>query len=300
MGILAHVAAARHDVTVSLTTARLALVISLLVALWNLWQFRLNGARVRVTLSAGLLEEYSIGWAPTWKALERATEGKGGWPVEVAVVDVENSGRTAVTITTVHLDFGRPTWWRRGRHKVSPRPLQAPQAETETRKRLEPNDDARYVFDVWEALVPTRLSSRLPGDKRVRASVKIAGRRRAKRSSWHRGWSVHAGQHWFLASGAEIGLATFRAMWRHGRDDMMTRIGSIPVALEIRERFPADGPSPTEGEVRQVIENHFHGPGEDRPLLGLTAFYVAQELEPFFAGHGAAATSDITAAPEPS
>lgn len=263
------------------TTAQLALVISIAVALWNLVRYLLEGGRVRIRLRPGLLYEYALADANTWGHLAKMTAGRGGWPVEVAVVDIENTGRTAVTISGVSLDFGPTSWlpWRR--RTIGPLALKAPDATTINTYRLEPFDRVRYVFDVWQVLAPS--TSRVddpPRPLRVRGSVKVAGKRGARRSPWRAGWRVVDGQVAFIPDLVEIGLATYRSLWRHTRGGDFADIVCIGTAIEVRKQFPAAGPAPSEEALRQIIDaNHV---GSQSPMTHLAAFYVARELRPFY------------------
>jgi hypothetical protein len=85
------------------------------LAVWELAKYLLEGGRIRVRPRPGGLEEHGLSEAKTWQLLEKSTEGQGGWPVEVAILDVENLGRTPVTISNPSLDLARRRWQRRKR-----------------------------------------------------------------------------------------------------------------------------------------------------------------------------------------
>ena len=158
-------------------TAQIALVLSSALAVWELAKYLLEGGRIRVRLRPGGLEEHGLSEAKTWQLLEKSTEGQGGWPVEVAILDVENLGRTPVTISNPSLDLARRRWQRRKRRSVGPMLLKAPHAVTQQRVRLEPFDSARFVFDIWQVLPPGRLSSTPDRPLRMRGQVRVAGKR---------------------------------------------------------------------------------------------------------------------------
>jgi hypothetical protein len=263
-------------------TAQLALAISIAVALWNLVRYLLEGGRVRVRLRSGLLYDYALADADSWPSLAKATEGRGGWSAEVAVIDIENVGRTAVTISAVSLDLGPTSWRPWARRTIGPMPLTAPEASTEARFRLEPFDRVRYVFDVWQVLSPSTSRVTTPERPlRVRGSVRVAGKRGARRSPWRSAWRVVDGQVAFLPELVEIGMATYRAMWRHLRGDTFAEITSIQAAIEVRENFPSDGPPPTKEALRIIIDSvHV---GDQSPMAHLAAYYVAKELRTFYA-----------------
>ena len=61
------------------------------------------GAAARVRMSPGLLTDYALYRDKSWPHLREMQHNEGGWPVEVAIIDVENRGRAAVTVTTPSL-----------------------------------------------------------------------------------------------------------------------------------------------------------------------------------------------------
>ena len=261
------------------TTAVLALVISVAVAVWEIAKYRLEGGRVRVRMRAGLLNDYSLAQdTRSWTSLAEQASRRGGWNTEVAVVEVENPGRTAVTISEVSLDFGRIRWFRLGRHTVSPRHLNAVGATSDTTVRLESFDRAMFVFDVWQVLQPIQRDPDSIGrPTRIRASVRVAGRRGRRRSSWAKGWMVRLGQVSFIGDSVEIGIAAYQAMSRRVLDAGGTNAISVPVALAVRERFPMTGPAPTREQVQELIQQNNYIDVEPA-LAALIAFDVAQDL----------------------
>jgi hypothetical protein len=265
-------------------TAQIALVLSSALAVWELARYLLEGGRIRVRLRPGGLEEYGLSEAKTWQSLEKSTEGQGGWPVEVAILDVENLGRTPVTISNPSLDLARRRWQRRKRRSVGPMLLKAPHAVTQQRVRLEPFDSARFVFDIWQVLAPGRLSSTPDRPLRVRGQVRVAGKRWLRRSPWRQGWPVKPGQLWFMSSGEEIGLAAYRAMWRQTHGDLMGRAACVPFALAVRERFPTSGPGPTKDELLTLMDEHHYGEEPHKAMLILASFYAERDLAPFYTG----------------
>lgn len=267
--------------------AWLALIVSLLVAGWQVLQHWLQGARVKVRMSPGYWDEYGLARDKTWQHLEGMTRREGGWPLEVAIVHVENRGRLAVTVSTPGLAMRSTRMWRRTpRHTATPRLLPAQGISRELRVRLEPYDSVTFVFDVWQALNPIRKSAyRPPRPLRVRAAMEVAGRRRVKRSSLLRSWKVHEGQLAFTREPVEIGLAAHRALdrwWGHMDVSRMASRGMIiPVALAIRERHPVSGRAPNADDLKALIEDVWLLP--EKPIAHMTSFYVAEELVPYYA-----------------
>ena len=77
--------------------ASLALVISIAVAMWEFVKYLLEGGRARVRMNPGILGMYSLGSSTSsWSDLAVQAKKRGGWYAEVAVVEVENPGRTAL------------------------------------------------------------------------------------------------------------------------------------------------------------------------------------------------------------
>jgi len=262
------------------TTAGLALAISVAVALWQFVKYLLEGGRVRVRMHAGLLSDHLLRQSTrSWTTLVQRASKLGGWYAEVAVIEVENPGRTAVTISDVSLDLGRLQWFKLGRRTVSPRHLKAPGATTEATVRLEPFDRAIFVFDVWQVLQqadPEAEPIRRP--LKLRASVRIAGRRGRRRSPWRRGWIVKPGQVSFMFDEVEIGMAAYQAMWRQlGNASDLSTMSIVSVALAVRKRFPRTGSAPTADQLEELLEEHSHT--EKGPVgAGLVAYYVARDL----------------------
>jgi hypothetical protein len=261
--------------------ARLALGVSLAVAAWQVLQYVLSGARVRVRLRPGLLTDYALQRDRSWSGLARRAKDEG-WPIEVAIIEVENMGRHGVTISDAAIDMREAPWWRPHFHRrVSPGFLNAPDAQTTDRARLEPFDRAVFVFDVWGVIAPVvRDAPRRP--VRLRGAVRVAGKRWPRRSPIWASWRAVDGQVAFLKPDVEIGLAVYRSMWRwtHGHEQL--RMIAIPVAIATRKEFPADGRAPSRTELESIIKREWVFDGD--PLFGsLTAFYMARDLQPFFA-----------------
>lgn len=260
----------------------LALSLSVAVAVWQLLQYALEGGRVRVRMTPGLLGDYYLHNANTWENLGKLAAKRGGWHVEVAVIEVENLGRTAVTVSDVALDLGPLTWWRPwGRWWVVPLALEGHEAATMSKHRLEPFDSVRYIYEVWPVLAPSIGEG--PQHKRplrVRATVRVAGKRWRRLSPWRRGWRVLPRQVSLLPAPLEVGMAAYRAMWRHVDEESHGRMSCIPVALEVRKRFPLNGPAPTAEQLKDVLQQNWVM--EAPPGLELVALFMERDLRPFF------------------
>lgn len=281
----------------------LALVISLGLLGWEFTRWALEGARVRVILQAGHLHDHVLYQASTWDNLKRMVDlqNVGGWPVEVAVIDVENAGRTAVTISDVSFDLGRTRSriFGVGRHTIGMRLLDAPGASQERIVRIEPLDRARFVIEAWSVLPAVRERQPSKGPVapigRVRASVKVAGRRRRRRSPWRKAWRSRPGAVSHTPGPVDLKLAAYRVLWAHTHGgqamDEHTEMHVIPFALAIGKKFPPDGPAPTSDQLEELfkLEWVFRSGENKEPIgLGLLGYYVAQDLQMFYPEHDAA------------
>ncbi|TFV67219.1 UNVERIFIED_ORG: hypothetical protein E4P37_03415 [Bacillus sp. AZ43] len=283
-----------------ITTAGLALVISVLVALWNLVKYLLEGGRVRVTMSPGLQDEYSLAQAGSWSSLRDRSAHRGGWTVEVAVIKVENIGRTAVTISDVSLALRAQPWWRQRnkpwwrpkRYTIVPIARQAPGgASLDPTRRLEPFDSATFVYDVWHALDSKSRHPESPARPfAIRASIRVAGKRWARHSPWRRRWRVTAGQVAFIPERAEIGMLAYRIMSRYARGDMYAEMACIPTAIDVRAEFPLTGPAPTRQVLAQIVERHYFG--EEKSAAQIIAFHMSQDLRRLYGNDQAVESRD--------
>lgn len=277
-----------------MSIAMVALILSVGLSIWEFAKWALEGARVRVTMEAGHLHDHVLQQASSWASLKRVVDAQneGGWPVEVAVIDVENAGRMAVTISDVSFDLGR-TRSRRfglGRHTIGLRLLDAPGATTESSVRIEPLDRARFVIEAWPVLPAVRdlrLQNGLGAPiGRVRASVRVAGRKRRRRSPWRKAWNSPVGAVSHMPGRVDSELAAYRVLWAHvhgGRAmDEHTEMHVIPFALAIGKAFPDEGPAPTADQLEEVFRNEWVL-NEEQPIgLGLLSHYVARDLRIFY------------------
>lgn len=261
----------------SLTVAGAALGLSIALAAWEIYKFTLEWGRVRVRMHCGKLERHMLGTSTrSWDSL--AARNKDGWYLEVAVVDVENPGKTAVTISEVSLDLGRQYLFRSGRRSVSPQHLEGPGATTEGTVRLEPFDRAQFLFDFWQIVQPvTGGKDEISLPVSLRASVRVAGRRRRRRSPWRKRWRVQPGQYSFMTSTLEPDMAAYQSVTRWGRNEPEDS-GPHPVfvALDIRKDFPTTGPAPTKEEIEELLKRHTHVKSDTTRTM--TAFYMTREL----------------------
>jgi hypothetical protein len=172
-----------------------AFVVALTGLAWQLWLFRLSGARLQVRLMAAfflvdgsmLFQSPVSGW-PKGGPAPRIQTLVGKLPaVHLAVVEVINVGRSPVSVSQVALDFGPIKVWRpwdRWYYSTPLVPLLHGKAAAERDVyepiRLEAGEQYTAIM-----FIGYPEPSHLP--KSVRATARPAGRR-ARRSSWRHRW----------------------------------------------------------------------------------------------------------------
>lgn len=179
---------------------------------------------------------------------------RGRYNIELSEVVIENVGRTAVTVSEFSLDFGRTRWWRWHRHTLAGFPVAYDDLATTTRSlRLEPFDERTVLFDIWQLVNAAR--KRRPGKTlRVRASVRVAGKRRRSRSLWRQSWSIPVDRQSLLPDNTPTFFEViYRVAWRHLRSDSGPDVYASTVAMSVEPLFD-DGKRPTEEMLRDTIE----------------------------------------------
>jgi hypothetical protein len=239
-------------------TAEIALAISIAVALWQFVKYVLEGGRIRLEIRPGVV---SCGgalltgpWAGWTKLGVERLGPRGRYNIEVAVITVANLGRTAVTVSDVGLDFGRSHWWTRHRHSISGQPVPFEGlASTSRTARLDPFDERTYLFEVW-SLINAAREGRTGKALRVRASVRVAGKRLRRRSSRRRGWRVVEEQDSLIRGHTQTQAETiYRIAWRHLRQDGGPDVYASVVAAVVEELLE-ENPKPTKDELTKVVE----------------------------------------------
>lgn len=184
--------------------AGLALLVSTMTFAWNLFKHvYLDGPRVKVELRPAVFEpEFSLAkWVSDDGKIQSRDESKRHRGIECAWMCIENSGRTAVTISEPSIAFRGPRKFLKWpRHSIGPRVIPgATSIESDARDdvravRLNPYDRVVFVMDIHPALRAARESVG-PDRKRlvVRAQVLVAGRRNPKKGPWKKRWRVPKG-----------------------------------------------------------------------------------------------------------
>lgn len=278
--------------------AWIALGLSVLGLLVTLLVRYLDGPRARVRLRAVL---YNVGVGET------VTYTSGAWPIpgsrrarslgmpdrgdviELAEIVVENVGRHPMTIYDVGLSWRgnrRSRWGRRFLRHSAPTPL-VPQREDEgkysagDRFRVEPADMVTLLVDYWSIVRSSRPNRR--GRIKLRASVSIAGRPRAKRSRRKLAWTISDAAQTAVDALTAVPLraviaATTARVILHGSGERLGNIGYFARDLEGR----IAGQWPTEWEDQKAAveavmddENTMHFiPYDHAPMLKTTILFA--------------------------
>jgi hypothetical protein len=239
-------------------TAEIALIVSMAVAAWQLIQHLLVGGRVRIQMRPAVLTSWATlmkGPRSGWRTgIDGELGPRGRYNVELADVTIENLGRTAVTVSDFSLDFGRLHWWSWHRHTLGGRPVAFDDGATTTARsvRLEPFDERTVLFDVWQLVEAAR--SRGPGMSiRARASVRVAGKRRRRRSPWRQSWWIPVGRQSLLPDYTPTSFEViYRVAWRHLRSDSESDIDASVVAMMVEPLFD-DGQRPSRDLLRDTV-----------------------------------------------
>jgi hypothetical protein len=214
-------------------------------------------------------------------SLAEMTKNGWGWPTEVAIIEIENPGREAVTISDISLDFGRMYWWKPWwRRHSSPHPWPGHGAVQEPSFRMEPFDRAVVIIDVWDVLQPVDHHAFALPERPfpLRASARVAGRRGRTLSPWRKRWPVEVSQVSFLGKTIEPGLAMHQAAVRWiGEHDDIAHPLNVEMALAYRDQFPPEGPPPTKEQVMELIEKATHGT-EVPGMKHIWSFNIARDM----------------------
>jgi len=107
--------------------------------------------------------------------------------VEVAAAEIENRGRTPVTVQKIALDVGHAKIPRRKRQTLSFNFLDFEGFETRGKVRLEAHDSVKYILNASHAIWAIRQTT--SGAFSIRATAQVTGKRAAN-SSWWRRWKI--------------------------------------------------------------------------------------------------------------
>lgn len=191
-------------------------LVSLIALGWQISKHMLDGGRVRVYLNAAT-------WEPEIKL---TTNNTGKWKmttenfgkvakenIELAQLVVENPGRTAITIHRPGLAVSIKG---KKEHFITPRMFGlenygSDTATPETVVRIDPYDRVTFLLDYW-SIVHSHLVNSKNSHIKVRGSVLVAGRKRARRSPRRLAWHLPKGA--WTAYADVNSVSPFTVMWR--------------------------------------------------------------------------------------
>jgi hypothetical protein len=219
------IAAAEADPTaqVALVVSIVGLVLAIAGLLWQVGQYVLLGARIRVELQPGRVDHSVFhtsnnlgGWAPD--VLEQSYPAG---QVEVARLVVVNRGRSPVTVENLSVNFRseeRSSTHRSG--EVRGKAVPQFSSTIEQIVRIEAGDIAFVVFDLWSIVEVARQD--LAGPLVLRGSARRVGRK-ATLSRKRHAWVIQPASLGLLADASTSGLArAYHELWgyivRDGRD----------------------------------------------------------------------------------
>ena len=208
-------------------------LLALLVSGATLWRtesrWRRDAALVRVTwklgyLADGMLQDGPMPGTATWRRFEQRAPEFSTPPIpnlEVVVIDVENAGRTGVTISSPSIAFH--PWLRRPPRRLerlsfvpvrrsSAAPLVEWQDATTTRRtRLEPFDRTTFIM---------RSEALLSGNREhrpcwARAAVTVAGRSSEQLAPRAQAVRLEEGQMSLSPQAPDLPLMVYRRLYAH-------------------------------------------------------------------------------------
>ena len=251
---------------------------------WQLWLYRLQGARLKVQLVFSYRTDFGLTMAYhgrlkklSWERWHR--ENNAGLGIEYAQVRVTNVGRTAVSVENVSLDLGRDRWWRRGRRTVIPKEFVDPSSDTTKRPnpppyRLEPGANVTQSYMVWPGLGnPEPFKHRRFRRLVVRGSAQAVGRRATRsrrRLAWHfrrRDMSAFSD-----VTVVPSKVRVYRALWHH-----QDWVDGISPVFRHREVLQALKEGKTEDELRDFLDSRNIDPKTGEPRKFQTHHIVAHE-----------------------
>lgn len=206
----------------ALVISLVAVAISFLSTLWNVWAWRLTAPRIRTRFDIGAFTVHSLHRGPQILNAD-ASAGRDipnpHYYFEVICLTVENRGRTAATANNVAMELypsrPRPPSWmiRRfsrlaGRRTVTPHLVPWDRASSEIQVRLEPFSSTMFLLRPEPILNFVRDGHRA---QYMCASVEVAGRSRPRRSNLRGRLHLPPGIHSFSGGRPPSDLVVYRA-----------------------------------------------------------------------------------------
>jgi hypothetical protein len=251
---------------------------------WQLWLYRLSGARLKVQIVFCWAEDSIRTWSVSYTRKpilfeHNVFEHPSSFGIEYGRVRVTNVGRTAVSVENISFDIAR-RWWqpRRNRQTIQPRQFRPKDAEPKTPDtvdlgkpiRLEPGDNVTADLHLWPALAGPESGTRA-GSIRVRGSALAVGRRWATRSSRRTAWRLPAGA-WTIFRDVEVTpeLRVFRELWQYNQNGNLATSIALLMYREINKLL-------TEGATHEELKSYLdkHTQHLDEPWAnGIVAYDV--------------------------
>jgi len=196
-----------------------------------------------VTLAPGILEPDVVVGRWESRLPESQFKGRMGlrFSLEVAIVTVENLGRSSTTVSAPHLRFRHPLLrppYQKTRRTIQWSCLPFDGYCTDSRVRLEPGDRLHFLVNATPAL--SVAVQDYPRGANIRASVE-AGGRKPRLSSWRSRWRVRPGDRPWLFSTDTFDLTRqiFRALAQRVPSESISFVVSEMLSFEVAERLEA-------------------------------------------------------------
>lgn len=251
-----------------------ALTVSLLLAVWEVMKFRREGAWVRVTLKPGLYDGSMLRTMNMRVPEDSELYGEKGmrFDLEVGIIEVENRGRTPVTVRGVTLEFERQRWPRRKTSQSYGFPfIEFQDAETKSRVRIDAFDSVTFIIDACHALPAIKARK---AEVAIKAVADVAGRkpvRSSRRTAWR---FAEKDRPWLFEIGTfDLARQVYRSLAWRVRSDMSGTLMLPDFAMKVAEQVEA-GSVPTQKELEKLVR----GEDGDHINLRLATFDLAREL----------------------
>ncbi|MFC0038640.1 hypothetical protein [Actinomadura rayongensis] len=204
--------------TWAIVLSTISVAISMVGIFWQLVSYRLSGSRIKVKMKPAMIDlnDHIVrGPERGWGDVDIPFSSPR-WKVDVVELSIINSGRTAVSISEVSLDFGRPHGIKRGSHRISGTPVEMFGAIKDETFRLDAGESQKVIFDFWPMATAARNYRKglgKSGSLTVRASVVMAGTR-VRRSPWRKRWKIGSDQNTLrLSENFDAEAAAYSVLW---------------------------------------------------------------------------------------
>lgn len=225
----------------------LALVVSTATAIWQIARYLLEGGRIRVRLYPAV--KYVLGggirYAPNWEDLEGICRYESYFD-ELAVLEIENIGRTAVTVSDPGLEERAIGWVLRGRRTVMSSDVKNENFEkvTDNTHRIEPLDVTRYLVSGFRYNYRVRNTGPFAT---MEGSVRVAGKRARQRTTRKNRWLLAQSMPCFVGHN-DLRRVAYVALRKVGHHDR----AASAVADHIWNEYTPEETDPTRGIIEAI------------------------------------------------